>query len=124
MVHNGLVLEWWEISEEQLIHSNPDYYLMTAADWDSTRKGSASKPLGYTGINKVFSPACKLMDRPKFRSLSAYKNKQVLALYQQYSIRHLTLLRWKRLQNLSTQSCLQTLIRKQIAITYTKLSPP
>ncbi len=24
------------------------------------------------------------MDRPKFRSLSAYKNKQVLALYQQY----------------------------------------
>ncbi len=88
---NNLGSQWFsigmggEISEEQLIHSNPDYYLMTAADWDSTRKGSASVPLGYTGDKqKSLARLNKLMERPKFRSLSAYKNKQVLALYQQY----------------------------------------
>ncbi|EPL6456030.1 MULTISPECIES: ABC transporter substrate-binding protein [Providencia] len=88
---NNLGSQWFstgmggEINEEQLIHSNPDYYLMTAADWDSTRKGSSSVPLGYTG-DKAKSQArlTKLMERPKLRSLSAYQNKQVLALYQQY----------------------------------------
>ncbi|WP_272538512.1 ABC transporter substrate-binding protein [Providencia sp. PROV197] len=88
---NNLGSQWFsigmggEINEEQLIHSNPDYYLMTAADWDSTRKGSASVPLGYTG-DKAKSQArlIKLMERPKLRSLAAYQNKQVLALYQQY----------------------------------------
>ncbi|WP_273827506.1 ABC transporter substrate-binding protein [Providencia rettgeri] len=88
---NNLGSQWFstgmggEINEEQLIHSNPEYYLMTAADWDSTRKGSSSVPLGYTG-DKAKSQArlTKLMERPKLRSLSAYQNKQVLALYQQY----------------------------------------
>ncbi|WP_273838999.1 ABC transporter substrate-binding protein [Providencia rettgeri] len=88
---NNLGSQWFstgmggEINEEQLIHSNPDYYLMTAADWDSTRKGSSSVPLGYMG-DKAKSQArlTKLMERPKLRSLSAYQNKQVLALYQQY----------------------------------------
>ena len=88
---NNLGSQWFstgmggEINEEQLIHSNPDYYLMTAADWDSTRKGSSSVPLGYTG-DKAKSQArlTKLMERPKLRSLAAYQNKQVLALYQQY----------------------------------------
>lgn len=88
---NNLGSQWFstgmggEINEEQLIHSNPDYYLMTAADWDSTRKGSSSVPLGYTA-DKAKSQArlTKLMERPKLRSLSAYQNKQVLALYQQY----------------------------------------
>ncbi|MGV2934009.1 ABC transporter substrate-binding protein [Providencia sp. AGC89] len=88
---NNLGSQWFsigmggEISEEQLIHSNPDYYLMTAADWDSTRKGSASVPLGYTGDKqKSLARLNKLMERPKFRSLAAFQNKQVLALYQQY----------------------------------------
>lgn len=88
---NNLGSQWFstgmggEINEEQLIHSNPEYYLMTAADWDSTRKGSSSVPLGYTG-DKAKSQArlTKLMERPKLRSLAAYQNKQVLALYQQY----------------------------------------
>lgn len=88
---NNLGSQWFstgmggEINEEQLIHSNPEYYLMTAADWDSTRKGSSSVPLGYTG-EKAKSQArlTKLMERPKLRSLAAYQNKQVLALYQQY----------------------------------------
>lgn len=88
---NNLGSQWFstgmggEINEEQLIHSNPDYYLMTAADWDSTRKGSVSVPLGYTG-DKAKSQArlSKLMERPKLRSLTAFQNKQVLALYQQY----------------------------------------
>lgn len=88
---NNLGSQWFstgmggEINEEQLIHSDPNYYLMTAADWDSTRKGSSSVPLGYTG-DKAKSQArlTKLMERPKLRSLSAYQNKQVLALYQQY----------------------------------------
>ena len=88
---NNLGTQWFstgmggEINEEQLIHSNPYYYLMTAADWDSTRKGSASVPLGYTGEKqKSQDRLAALLERPKLRPLEAFQNKRVLALYQQY----------------------------------------
>ncbi|MCW2254917.1 iron complex transport system substrate-binding protein [Providencia alcalifaciens] len=88
---NNLGSQWFtavmggEISEEQLLHSNPDYYLITSADWDKTRKGSSSIPLGYTGEQqKVQERLDKLLERSKLRPLDAFKNKQVLALYQQY----------------------------------------
>ncbi len=55
------------------------------------------------------------MDRPKF--VHTLHETSIQRYTSNTTIRHLTLLRWKRLQNLSTQSCLQTLIRKQIAIT-------
>lgn len=88
---NNLGSQWFstgmggEINEEQLIHSNPYYYLMTAADWDSTRKGSASVPLGYTGEKqKSQDRLAALLERPKLRPLEAFQHKRVLALYQQY----------------------------------------
>lgn len=74
-----------EVSEEQIIAADPQFYLMTVADWESTRKGSASVPLGYTGSAARAIPALeKLMARPKLQHLSAYQEKRVLALYQQY----------------------------------------
>ncbi|MGJ3352314.1 ABC transporter substrate-binding protein [Providencia sp. Je.9.19] len=88
---NNLGSQWFstgmggEINEEQLIHSNPYYYLMTAADWDSTRKGSVSVPLGYTGEKqKSQDRLATLLERPKLRPLEAFQHKRVLALYQQY----------------------------------------
>ncbi|MGJ5647212.1 ABC transporter substrate-binding protein [Morganella morganii] len=74
-----------EVSEEQIIAADPQFYLMTVADWENTRKGSASVPLGYTGSAERAVPALeKLMSRPKLQYLTAYQQKQVLALYQQY----------------------------------------
>ncbi|MGJ7382626.1 ABC transporter substrate-binding protein, partial [Morganella morganii] len=74
-----------EVSEEQIIAADPQFYLMTVADWENTRKGSASVPLGYTGSEERAVPALeKLMARPKLQYLTAYQQKQVLALYQQY----------------------------------------
>lgn len=74
-----------EVSEEQIIAADPQFYLMTVADWENTRKGSASVPLGYTGSAERAVPALeKLMARPKLQYLTAYQQKQVLALYQQY----------------------------------------
>ena len=74
-----------EVNEEQIIAADPQFYLMTVADWESTRKGSVSVPLGYTGSEERAVPALeKLMARPKLQHLTAYQQKQVLALYQQY----------------------------------------
>jgi len=74
-----------EVNEEQIIAADPQFYLMTVADWENTRKGSVSVPLGYTGSAERAVPALeKLMSRSKLQYLTAYQQKQVLALYQQY----------------------------------------
>ncbi|WP_118984997.1 ABC transporter substrate-binding protein [Photorhabdus sp. CRCIA-P01] len=74
-----------EVNEEQLIVSNPEFYLMTAADWDKVRSGSFSVPLGYTGNLKQSQERLKkLLTRPKLSVLRAFREKQVIALYHQY----------------------------------------
>ncbi|WP_340615478.1 ABC transporter substrate-binding protein [Xenorhabdus entomophaga] len=74
-----------KINEEQLLTSNPDYYLMTVADWDTVHSNSQSVPLGYTGdlttSEKRFQ---KLLSRPKLKILKSYREKRVMAIYHQY----------------------------------------
>ncbi|OTA21897.1 substrate-binding protein [Xenorhabdus beddingii] len=74
-----------KINEEQLLTTNPDYYLMTAADWDTVHSNSQSVPLGYTGepatAEKRFQ---KLLSRPKLKVLKSYQEKHVMAVYHQY----------------------------------------
>ncbi|MFD0708745.1 ABC transporter substrate-binding protein [Photorhabdus akhurstii] len=74
-----------EVNEKQLIVSNPEFYLMTAADWDKVHPGSFSVPLGYTGNLKQSQERLKkLLTRPKLSVLRAFREKQVIALYHQY----------------------------------------
>ncbi|WP_323834719.1 ABC transporter substrate-binding protein [Photorhabdus africana] len=74
-----------EVNDKQLIVSNPEFYLMTAADWDKVRSGSFSVPLGYTGDLKQSQERLKkLLTRPKLSVLRAFREKQVIALYHQY----------------------------------------
>ncbi|AWK43360.1 ABC transporter substrate-binding protein [Photorhabdus laumondii subsp. laumondii] len=74
-----------EVNEKQLIVSNPEFYLMTAANWDKVRSGSFSVPLGYTGDLKQSQERLKkLLTRPKLSVLRAFREKQVIALYHQY----------------------------------------
>ncbi|WP_036771241.1 ABC transporter substrate-binding protein [Photorhabdus australis] len=74
-----------EVNEEQLIVSNPEFYLMTAADWDKVRSESFSVPLGYTSNLKQSQERLeKLLTRPKLSILRAFREKRVIALYHQY----------------------------------------
>ncbi|MCT8347098.1 ABC transporter substrate-binding protein [Photorhabdus temperata] len=74
-----------EVNEEQLIVSNPEFYLMTAADWDKVRPESLSVPLGYTGNLKQSQERLEeLLTRPKLNVLRAFREKRVIALYHQY----------------------------------------
>ncbi|KAA1194927.1 ABC transporter substrate-binding protein [Photorhabdus heterorhabditis] len=74
-----------EVSEEQLIVSNPEFYLMTTADWDKVLPESLSVPLGYTGNLKQSQERLeKLLTRPKLSVLRAFREKRVIALYHQY----------------------------------------
>ncbi|WP_340614553.1 ABC transporter substrate-binding protein [Xenorhabdus thailandensis] len=87
---NNMGSKWFsgmggKINEEQLLATNPDYYLMTVADWDTVHSNSQSVPLGYTGelatSEKRFQ---KLLSRPKLKILKSYREKRVMAIYHQY----------------------------------------
>ena len=74
-----------EINEEQLIASNPDFYLMTAADWSGGHKGSISIPLGYGGDLQTAQQKLQgLMERRSQKVLRAVKEKKVMAFYHQF----------------------------------------
>ncbi|MDX7986642.1 iron transporter [Xenorhabdus sp. 12] len=87
---NNMGNQWFsgmggKINEEQLLTTNPDYYLMTVANWDTVHDNSQSVPLGYTGelatAEKRFQ---KLLARPKLSILKSYREKNVMAVYHQY----------------------------------------
>ncbi|WP_159565979.1 ABC transporter substrate-binding protein [Budvicia diplopodorum] len=74
-----------EINEEQLITSNPDFYLMTAANWSGAHKGSISIPLGYSSDLPTAQHKLQgLMDRRSQKVLRAVKQKKVMAFYHQF----------------------------------------
>ena len=76
-----------EVSEEQIIAADPQFYLMTVAD--ATGKIPAKAVLQYRSAIPVLRSGLyrhwkNWMARPKLQYLTAYQQKQVLALYQQY----------------------------------------
>ncbi|QBH95370.1 iron transporter [Limnobaculum zhutongyuii] len=87
---NNLGSQWFEtmggeINEEQLITSQPRFYLMTAADWSSAHKGSVSIPLGYGADEEISQKMLKgLMERRSQRVLTAVKEGRVMAFYHQF----------------------------------------
>lgn len=74
-----------QINQEQMIVSDPDFYLMTAADWRGNVPKSQSVPLGYFADKKeVVKYYDHLVNRPVIKTLSSIKEKKALALYHQY----------------------------------------
>nr|WP_128177225.1 MULTISPECIES: ABC transporter substrate-binding protein [Erwiniaceae] len=73
------------INLEQLITSNPAFYLMTGADWSDSYKESIGVPLGYNAdVTLSHQRLDKLMARNGVNVLQAIKNRQVMAIYHQF----------------------------------------
>jgi len=74
-----------DINTEQLIASNPDFYLMTGADWKRGGKQTQAVPLGYTTDEATVQKSlAHLTQRKAINVLSAIKEKRVLVLYHQF----------------------------------------
>ncbi|ENO8654697.1 ABC transporter substrate-binding protein [Yersinia enterocolitica] len=74
-----------EINVEQLISSNPDFYLMTGADWSRGHKGSVAVPLGYnTDTATTQEKLTHLMGRTGISILKSVQDKKVMAVYHQF----------------------------------------
>ncbi len=74
-----------EINVEQMIVSNPDFYLMTGADWGRGHKGTQAVPLGYaTDVATAQKKLTPLMNRTGLNVLTAVKEKRVMAIYHQF----------------------------------------
>lgn len=74
-----------DVTLEKIITLNPDYYLLTGADWQGNPKASASVPLGY---QLAEAPAkqklAALMSRTGFGVLKATQQHHVMAIYHQF----------------------------------------
>ena len=74
-----------EVNVEQMIASNPDFYLMTGADWSRGHKGTLAVPLGYaTDTATTEKKLAVLMNRTGLNVLKAVKEKRVMAIYHQF----------------------------------------
>lgn len=70
---------------EQVITANPDYYLLTGADWSHGHQSSMAVPLGYTTTEAISQQKlAALMNRTGINVLSAVREKKVMAMYHQF----------------------------------------
>ncbi|MNH37481.1 hypothetical protein D3C79_983910 [compost metagenome] len=68
-----------------MIASNPDFYLMTGADWSRGHRGTQAVPLGYaTDAATTQQKLTVLMNRTGLNVLKAVKEKRVMAIYHQF----------------------------------------
>lgn len=74
-----------QVNTEQVITSNPDFYLMTGADWNRGNRAPQAVPLGYVADKAVAEQKLKaLMNRTGINVLTAVKEKRVMAIYHQF----------------------------------------
>jgi iron complex transport system substrate-binding protein len=74
-----------DVNVEKILADDPDYYLMTGANWSEGVPASKAVPLGYEATPEVVQARLKtLMERPGVALLRAAKEKRVMALYHQY----------------------------------------
>ncbi|WP_375083680.1 ABC transporter substrate-binding protein [Providencia sp. SKLX074055] len=74
-----------ESSIENIITLNPEFYLLTGADWHNFNRRSLAVSLGYNA-NKANAQKqlSALMDRQGISSLTAVKEKRVMAIYHNF----------------------------------------
>ncbi|MBJ7223943.1 MULTISPECIES: ABC transporter substrate-binding protein [unclassified Brenneria] len=74
-----------DVSPELLITSNPDYYLLSGADWSQRGKESLAVPLGYEASRETALPRLlHLMARNGVAPIPAVRQKKVMAVYHQF----------------------------------------
>jgi iron complex transport system substrate-binding protein len=74
-----------DVNVEKIVADDPDYYLMTGANWSEGVPASKAVPLGYEAKPDVVQARLKaLMERPGVALLRAAKDKRAMALYHQF----------------------------------------
>ena len=74
-----------ESSIENIITLNPEFYLLTGADWHNFNRRSLAVSLGYNADKaNVQKQLSVLMDRQGISSLTAVKEKRVMAIYHNF----------------------------------------
>lgn len=74
-----------EINPELLIMAQPDFYLLSGADWRQNGTPSQAVPLGYNANRKLAMQRLNaLLQRPLISVLPVVRNKKVLVLYHQF----------------------------------------
>jgi len=74
-----------DVNVEKIVANDPDFYLMTGANWGESVKSSIAAPFGYEATeDKVQARMKALMDRPGLALLRAAREKRVMALYHQF----------------------------------------
>ena len=59
-----------QVNTEQVITSNPDFYLMTGADWNRGNRAPKAVPLGYMADKAVAEQKLKGLTRFSFTAVS------------------------------------------------------
>lgn len=74
-----------DVNPEKIISDDPDFYLMTGANWSESNPNTTAVLLGYEASeDKVQARMRALMQRPGFATLKAAREKRVMALYHQF----------------------------------------
>lgn len=74
-----------EVNIESLITMDPQYYIVTGADWTAYSKKSVAVALGYQAKHdNISTQLTGLINRKGFAHLRAVKNHQVMAIYHHF----------------------------------------
>lgn len=85
LVEDSFPAKGAESSIENIISLNPDFYLLTGADWQNFNRRSTAVKLGYGADTTVAKKQlAKLVERQGISSLTAVKDKHVMAVYHNF----------------------------------------
>jgi iron complex transport system substrate-binding protein len=74
-----------DVNVEKIVADDPDFYLMTGANWSESVPGSTAAPMGYEASpERIQASMTALMSRPGLALLQAAREKRVMVLYHQF----------------------------------------
>ena len=74
-----------DVNVEKIVSDDPDFYMMTGANWAESNPNSTAAPMGYEATpDKVQARLKGLMQRTGLPLLRAAKEKRVMVLYHQF----------------------------------------
>ncbi|AWM86377.1 ABC transporter substrate-binding protein [Microvirga sp. 17 mud 1-3] len=74
-----------DVNVEKVIADDPDFYLMTGANWSEAIPSSTAAPMGYEATDEKVQASLKtLTARPGLSLLRAVREKHVMVLYHQF----------------------------------------
>lgn len=74
-----------DVSIEKIVADDPDYFILTGANWSESIPSSAAAPMGYEATDEKVQARLKtLMERPGLQLLQAVREKHVMVLYHQF----------------------------------------